>query len=305
MSKVSEDFKISGVISAPGTGFKPNGDVNPDVVADYVDFLAANGIDGVFILGTLGEGMSLTVSERKEVAAAWIKAAKNKLSSVIVHIGTGNIRDTIELARHAQSIGATAVACMLPTYFKAATEAIAVEYIEQVAASVPETPFFYYCINFMSGIYLNTATILEMASERIPNLRGAKISSPQLPSILDCSLVCEGKLQIMVGTDEQFLQCLSLGVRVPILNGYLGKLFKRITTAYDLKDMDTAREEMIQARRLVKLRSKYIEGAAFVKASMKCFGVDLGPVRLPLKDLPEDRLPCLKEELKEFGLPVQ
>jgi len=56
-------------------------------VPGYVDFLVKGKIDGVFVLGTLGEGLPLTVSERKEVAEAWIQAAKGKLSSVVVHVG--------------------------------------------------------------------------------------------------------------------------------------------------------------------------------------------------------------------------
>ncbi|XP_012939794.1 N-acetylneuraminate lyase [Aplysia californica] len=305
MGQVPEDFKITGAIAAPATALKSNGDVNPEAVADYVNFLANNEIDGVFVLGTLGEGLSLSVSERKEVAEAWVKEAKDKLSSVIVHVGAGNIRDSIELAQHAQKIGATAIACMLPSYFKPSTEAVAVEYIQQVAAAAPETPFYYYCINFMSGIYLNTAKILELASGRIPNLRGAKISSRELPSLLDSSRVCGGKLQIMVGTDEQFLPCLTLGIRVPVLNSFLGSLYKRLLKAFDAGDMDTARDEMVQARKLVLIRSKYIDGPAYVKAAMKCLGVDLGPVRLPLEDMPEHLLPSLKQDLKDLGLPVQ
>jgi len=302
MSKVPADFQIKGVISAPATAFKDNGDLNPDVVPAYVDFLANNQIDGVFVLGTLGEGMSLTVEERKTAASAWINAAKGKLSSVIVHVGAGNIRDTLELARHAQEAGATAIACMLPSYFKPASEAVAVDYIQQVAAAAPDTPFYYYCINFMSGIYLDTAKILALASSCIPNLRGAKISSRELPLLLDSSKV-KG-MQIMVGTDEQYLPMLSIGLRVPVLNSYLGPLFNRLVAAFDSGDLSSAREEMALARRLVHLRAKYVGGPALVKAIMRCLGVELGSVRTPLQDVDKALLPALKQELKECGLPV-
>jgi len=304
MSKVPADFKIEGIVAAPATAFKDNGDINPAAVPGYVDFLAKGKIDGVFVLGTLGEGLSLTVSERKQVAEAWIQAAKGKLSSVIVHIGAGNLRDTLELAQHAAKAGATAIACMLPSFFKPSCEAKAVEYLEQVAAQAPDTPFYYYCINFMSGIYLDTAQILAQAAPRIPNLRGAKISSRELPMLMDSAQVCGGSLQVMVGTDEQFLTFLSLGLRVPVLNSYLGPLYSRLRDNYDRGDMQAARQDMLLARRMVDLRKKYLGGPALVKAMMKLLGVDCGPVRLPLEDLPKEKLADLKQEMKELGLPV-
>ncbi|CAL1540421.1 unnamed protein product [Lymnaea stagnalis] len=305
MSQVSSDFKIEGVIAAPATALKSNGDVDPEAVSEYVDFLAENNIDGVFVLGTLGEGMSLTVSERKAVAEAWVKYGAGRLSSVIVHVGTNNLRDTIELARHSQEIRATAIACMAPTYFKPSDEDSLVKYMEQVAAVARHTPFYYYCINFMTGVYLNTAKFLELAVGRIPNLRGIKMSSRELPALMDCTQVCGGKFDIMVGTDEQLLTSLALGVRTPILSGYLGNIFKRLREAFDKGDLATARTEQVLARQITLISSKYGTGPAFVKAVMRCLGVELGPVRLPLVDIPEHLLPALKSELTEIGLPTQ
>ncbi|XP_059139531.1 N-acetylneuraminate lyase-like, partial [Physella acuta] len=302
---VPKDFRINGIISAPATPLKDNGDVDTEAVESYVDFLANNDINGVFVLGTLGEGLSLTVEERKQVAAAWVKYGQGKLSSVIVHVGTGNLRDTIQLARHAGEVKATAIACMSPTYFRPQTEEIMVTYMEQVAAAAPDTPFYYYCINFMSGVNLNTARILQLADDRIPTLRGIKMSSRELPSLLDCTQVCGGKFDIMVGTDEQLLPALSLGVRTPVLNGYLGSVFKRMRSAFDSGDMDGARKEQVLARKIFLVSTKYGGGPAFVKAAMKCLGVEAGPVRLPLVDIQEDLLPSIKRDLEECGLPVK
>jgi len=58
------------------------------------------------------------------------------------------------------------------------------------------------------------------------------------------------------------------------------------------------------ARRIVELRKRYLGGPALVKAMMKLLGVDCGPVRMPLEDVPKEKLAALKEEMKELGLPV-
>ncbi|BFZ03524.1 hypothetical protein BsWGS_06564 [Bradybaena similaris] len=302
MSKVPADFRVNGIITAPVTPLHPNGDVNAAGIKDYVDFLVNNHITGVFILGTLGEGMSLTVDERKQVAKAWVDYSAGKLETVIVHVGSGNLKDSAELARHAQEIGATVVACMAPSYMKPANEDALLEYMEQVATAAPDTPFYYYCINFMTGVYLNTAKFLELANDRIPNLRGVKVSSRELPQLLDCSLACGGKFDVLPGTDEQLLTTLVLGIRTPILNAYLGPIFTRLRDAFDKGDIESARKEHIKARKLSLVMSKYGPGAGGVKAFFKCLGLDLGPVRLPIKAVPSDRLLDLRRELAECGL---
>lgn len=295
-------FKIQGAIAAPATALKENGDVNPERVKDYVEFLVKNEVDGVFVLGTLGEGMSFTVEERKQVAQAWVHYSQGRLSNVIVHVGTSNIRDSMELAKHAEQIKASAIACVCPSYFKPENEEAVVDYIGQVAAAAPNTPFYYYCINFVTGIYLNSAKVLELGSKRIPTLRGIKFSSREILTLFDCKQLCDGALDLMIGTDEQYLAALSLGIRTPVLNGPVGPIFKRLVKAYDAGDMNTATKEQINARNLKEVVNKYGGGPAAVKAVAKCLGLDLGPVRLPLVNLPADKLPALRKDLQDIGI---
>jgi N-acetylneuraminate lyase len=302
MTKVPEDFHIKGILAAPATPLLPNGDINTPAIKDYVEFLAKESITGVFILGTLGEGMSLTVSERKEVASAWIQYSKGRLETVVVHVGTGNLRDSVELARHAQEAGATAVACMSPSYTKPANEGDLLDFMAEVASAAADTPFYYYCINFMTGVYLDSAQFLELAGNRIPNLRGIKVSSRELPSLLDCALAGTGRYDVLPGTDEQLLTTLVLGLRTPIVNGFLGNLYTRIRDAFDKGDIETARKENERARKIMKVRNSFGAGPSNVKACMRCLGLDLGPVRLPLKDMPADRQPALKQALADCGI---
>ncbi|KAI8797119.1 N-acetylneuraminate lyase [Biomphalaria glabrata] len=304
MSKVNANFKIEGIVAAPATPLKDNGDLDLERVKDYVDFLVANSITGVFILGTLGEGMSLTVSERKQVTQAWVKYGIDRLQ-VIAHIGAGNLRDSIDLSRHAQQVGVTALACMSPSYFRPANEAIMVDYLEQVAAAAPDTPFYYYCINFMTDVNLNTAKILELADGRIPNLRGVKMSSRELPSLLDCTSVCGGKFDVMIGSDEQLLTSVVLGVRTPIVSSYMGNIVQRLREAFDVGDWETARTEQTLARKIMLISHKYGTSPAFGKAVLKCLGLPLGPVRLPVVDLTPELVENLKNDLAECDLSIR
>ena len=62
--------KIHGLIDAPFTPFHPNGEVNYEPIPAYADLLARNGLKGVFINGSSGEGYMLTEQERMQLADA-------------------------------------------------------------------------------------------------------------------------------------------------------------------------------------------------------------------------------------------
>ncbi len=109
--------KTKGLIAAPFTPLRANGAVNLDAVAPYARWLHRHGVVGAFICGTTGEGMSLTMDERRQVAERWVATAPAGLR-VIVHVGHNALADCQALAAHAQDIGAdkkfprnTMVAC--------------------------------------------------------------------------------------------------------------------------------------------------------------------------------------------------
>ncbi len=79
--------KIIGLIDAPFTPMKPNGDINLEPIPAYAAMLAKNGLKGVFINGSSGEGYMLTTDERKQLAEAWMAAVPAGFK-VIVHVGS-------------------------------------------------------------------------------------------------------------------------------------------------------------------------------------------------------------------------
>lgn len=84
--------KITGLIDAPFTPMHANGDINLEPIPAYAAMLAKNGLKGVFINGSSGEGYMLTPDERKAVAEAWVVAAP-KGFKVIVHVGSCCLRE--------------------------------------------------------------------------------------------------------------------------------------------------------------------------------------------------------------------
>lgn len=107
--------KIKGLIDAPFTPMHSNGDINLDVIPAYADMLVKNGLKGVFINGSSGEGYMLTPEERMEVAEKWVASVPEGFK-VIVHVGSCCLRESVALAAHAEKIGAWGIGSMAPPF---------------------------------------------------------------------------------------------------------------------------------------------------------------------------------------------
>ena len=93
--------KITGLIDAPFTPFYENGEVNLEPIEQYAKMLAKNGLKGVFINGSSGEGYMLTEDERMRLAERWVEVAPEGFK-VIVHVGSTCVKSSERLAAHAQ-----------------------------------------------------------------------------------------------------------------------------------------------------------------------------------------------------------
>ena len=87
---VKELGRLKGLVPATFTPLSPNGEMNLELIPEYVKHLASNGIEYIFINGTTGEGPSFTVEERKKLAEVWIECSRKILKGVMVHVGAGN-----------------------------------------------------------------------------------------------------------------------------------------------------------------------------------------------------------------------
>lgn len=134
-------------------------------------FLADGGVDGIFALGTTGEGVLLGMEERKTVARRFRDARTGKL---IVHCGAQSTADTSALASHAAGIGADGVAVIPPPYYLLSDDALVEHFVAAAAACAP-TPFYLYAFAARSGYPLPVA-VIERVRERVDNIAGLKVS---------------------------------------------------------------------------------------------------------------------------------
>jgi dihydrodipicolinate synthase/N-acetylneuraminate lyase len=174
-------------------------------VGPYVDFLAGHGLDGALVLGTTGEGVLFSADERREIAIAFVEAARGKLQ-LAVHCGAQTTRDTAVLAEHAAAAGADAVAVIGPPYFPL-DEPELLAHFEAAASACAPLPFYLYEFEARSG-YAIPLPVIERLRERCPNLAGMKVSdSPweRLEPYLGAGL------DVFVGAEALLAQGLAAG----------------------------------------------------------------------------------------------
>lgn len=292
---------LSGLVAAPFTPFRSDGQVDRDVVGRQAKLLVHNDVRGAFICGTTGEGYSLSLAERRAVAEAWRAASPPELK-LVVHVGHLCLADSCELARHAQSIGADAVATIAPSFFKPTDASDLVAWCERVAAAAPHLPFYYYHMPAMTGVHLTATEFLRAVGDRIPNLVGVKFTHENLMDYGEAARVANGRYAMLFGRDEILLAGLALGAAGAVGSTYntAAPLFLQLMRAFDAGDMKSARSAQAQARAIVAAIHRH-GGLPAGKLLMKFVGVDCGPVRLPLRQPTAEQEVSLRRELEAVG----
>lgn len=185
---------LRGALAAAVTPLRDQGAaLDEDAFGPYLDFLAAAGLDGILALGTTGEGILLSVAERRRAAERFVDGAL----PVIVHCGAQTTAETAALAEHAASCGAAGVAVIGPPYYAYDDAALLAHFAAAARACAP-LPFYVYEFKARSG-YAVPVAVIERLREEVPNLAGLKVSDRPLEAVRPYLL--EG-LDVFVGAEE-------------------------------------------------------------------------------------------------------
>lgn len=290
---------LQGLIAAPFTPMHADGSLHLELIPDYYALLKANGITGAFICGSTGEGVSLTLKEKKAIAEAWAACSKNDSSfSVMPLLGGTCIADAKELAIHAQSIGLDAVSFTAPSYFKPANVQMLAECCKEIAAVVPDMPFYYYHIPVLTGVGFPMYDLLQAVDGLIPNFAGVKYTHEDFMDFLSCLQFKNGKYDMVWGRDENMLPALAIGTKASIGStyNYAAPLYHRLIQAFEAGDLLSAQQLQQQSINMIRLLGKY-GGIATGKAYMKLIGLNCGEFRLPVKNMDAIAFEQFKQEV--------
>lgn len=294
--------KIKGFLNAPFTPFYPDGEVNFEPIQAYANLLARNGIAGVFVNGTSGEGYMLTEDERMKLAEKWIQAAP-KHFKVIIHVGSTCVKTSKKLAAHSQEIGAWGIGSMASPMPKAGRVEELVKYCEEIACGAPDLPFYFYHIPGVSGVYLPMLPFLQAVDGRIPNFAGIKYTYESVYEFNQCKLYANGKFDMLHGQDETILASLALSGTEGGIGGttnYNGKVLIEIMEAWKRGDLAKARELQNFSQAVINIIIRYRGNVVAGKQIMGLMNLDLGPNRVPLQTMTKDEIAQMKIELEDI-----
>ena len=301
--------KIKGLIDAPFTPMHADGSINLDVIPEYAALLQRNGLKGVFINGSSGEGYMLTEDERKQIAEAWMEAVKSLTVpegspegfKVIVHVGSTCVKSSRNLAEHAQAIGAFGIGAMAPPFPKVGRIEELVKYCEEIACGAPELPFYFYHIPAFNGAFLSMYDFLQAVDGRIPNFAGIKYTFESLYEYNRCRRYKDGKFDMLHGQDETILPCLAMGGAQGGIGGttnYNGRCLTGILKAWQEGDIEKARALQNYAQDVIDVICHFRGNIVGGKRIMKLIGLDLGPNRTPFQNVTDEEEVQLRKELE-------
>jgi dihydrodipicolinate synthase/N-acetylneuraminate lyase len=194
---------MARTIAAALTPLRDNGErLDDDALQPYLTFLSDAGVDGILLLGTTGEGILLSISERK---AALSNAVAGPLP-VLAHCGAQSTADTAALAAHAAEAGVEAVAVIAPPYFQFDDDALLAHFVAAARACAP-LPFYVYELEKASG-YAIPISVVERLREQVDNVAGMKVSDAPFAKVAPYLL--EG-LDVFIGAEALIGEGLAAG----------------------------------------------------------------------------------------------
>ena len=280
--------KYKGIFPAFYACYDSEGNVSTQATKDFVEYLIGKGVSGLYVGGSSGECIYLSVEERKQTLEAVMEVAKGRIA-IIAHVACNNTKDSQELARHAESLGVDAIAAIPPIYFRLPERAIA-KYWNDISDAAPNTDFVIYNIPQLAGVALTLSLFDEMLKN--PRVIGVKNSSMPIQDIQMFkrqAAINNKEVVVFNGPDEQFVGGRIIGADGGIggTYGVMPELFVKLNSLIESGDFENAGKLQDDIDEVIyTMCSANGNMYAVAKAALKKLsGIDLGGVRAPLLNL--------------------
>lgn len=277
-------MKISGIITAAVTPLSADGHAlaKRESFERYYRFLLDRKINGLFVCGTTGEGMLLTLDERRAVAELAVDVVAGEIP-VLVHVGCNSTAESVELARHAASIRADAIGAITP-YFYTYDPLAQAQHFKAIANAVPGLPVFLYYLPSYAHNDLSPDLLAELR-RACPNIIGLKHSDADQVRLQEYRQAGGKDFILLSGDDSVALAALALGADgcVTGKSSTFPEMMVAIYQAFRNGDLPQARLLQSNLNRLLGGLLDIGEGIglAYFKAALRYRGIDVGGTRPP------------------------
>ena len=292
---------IRGVLLPIITPFDDRVRVDEEMMRQLVDFHINAGVQGLFVLGSTGQGPAMTIEERKQAAAIVLDQAKKRIP-VVIHVGTADAWSTTDLAEHAAARGADAVAIVPPYYYSDHTEYEIIAHYRAVHRAV-SLPIYIYENPKYSGISIPPGFALRM-KEQVPALKGIKVAYGQGALLEYVRLLPD--VSVFTGNADLFgLVPFGLAGMINPPTSFVPELCVALFKALDSKDYIAAVEAQKRvdaAARIVASRLRKWGRVPLQEVyRMRGFAVKRFP-KWETEQMPKEEIAKLERELREAGV---
>jgi dihydrodipicolinate synthase/N-acetylneuraminate lyase len=292
-------MELRGIVPPMMTAFDKNGEIYEKGTRAMVDFIVPH-VQGLYPVGSYGSGPMMSIAERKRAAEIVTDQAKGRVR-IMVHVGCCDTKNTVDLAKHAESIGADAVGAVTPYYNAYDDEAI-LNHFKAMMDAV-SIPVFYYNNPGLSGNKVSMSTLRALAEY---GLGGIKDSTFDIVNYYHSVLALKKdfpNLNIGIGTEAMLTATFDAGAQFAVTglgNVYpdlIGQLYQDYLSGDRVKMMDT-QMKVIRVRQITKFGLT----VPTCHAILDMRGVDAGYPRMPFTHVSPEIYAKVKAALNEMNL---
>ncbi|MEG0267534.1 MAG: 4-hydroxy-tetrahydrodipicolinate synthase [Carnobacterium sp.] len=282
------------ILTAMATPFNEKGELDFDRLKPLIDYLLANGSEGLLIGGTTGESPTLSHDEKIGLYKKSVEAINGRVP-VIVGTGTNNTAETISFTKEVENIKGIDAVLVVAPYYNKPNQAGLYAHFEAVSKNTV-LPIIVYNVPGRTSVSIDAATTIRLAN--LDNIIGVKecMGLDAMSEIIE-----KTKDDFLVYTGEDNLafpaKCIGATGVISVASHVLGNEMKEV---YDLFDEGKISDAAKQHRQLIpKMNSLFsVPSPAPVKMVLNTLGITVGSVRLPLVDCTQEETRHILEILK-------
>jgi len=300
---MSLPIPLRGIVPPLVTPLARHDRLDAEGLPRLIEHVLAGGVSGLFVLGTTGEGPSLSYRLRREMIQRSVQQVNGRVP-VLVGITDTAYAESVRLAEHAAELGAAAVVLAPPPYFPAGQEDLA-RYVEHMAGDV-SLPLFLYNMPTHTKLSFATETVRRLM--QVPRIAGVKDSSAQM---IYFHKLCRLAVQrpdwsVLIGPEELLAEAVLLGGDGGVCGGanLFPRLYVDLYEAARAGDRDLAATLHTQVMRVAgavySLASHGAAVTAGLKAALACLGICQAEMAQPFTALDAADCQTLRRRLAEI-----
>ncbi len=281
--------KFTGIMPALLTPYDEEGNILKKSVQALVDRLIDQGADGFYITGASGEGVVLSLSQRITMVEYAMEAIHGR-AKAIIHTGSINPDEAVELTRQAEQAGADAVSAVPPSYYFKYDTYETVEYYKRLAGAT-SLPLLMYATPALSTEGINDIISQLLQVDNIIGLKDTRANYFEMWKLREAH---GDNINIINGPDETLLCGLAMGADAGIGTTYnlMQDLFGALYKAFQAKDIALAQRYQTKINRVIRT---LIENNALraCKEYLTAKGIDMGITRFPRARRSQDEIDAM------------